>query len=102
MKKLIPAPIDGKNILTDWIDTMFDNAHTVCNDTETCVLGFINNLSAQCCKFGDNELMWFCNNEENAKEIEERLLHLEMDERTAMSISVSGSTITQKFYFLED
>lgn len=102
MKKLIPAPIDGKNILTDWIDTMFDNGRSLCNDAETCIIGFINDINAQCCKWGDNELMWFCGSEEGAKDVADRLGRLKMDERTVQQISVSGASIHQYFYFLED
>lgn len=69
MKKLIPAAIDGKSILTDWIDTMFDNGRTITNTADTCTVGFINDINTQCCKWGDNELMWFCGSNDNAKDI---------------------------------
>lgn len=102
MKKLIPAPVDGKNILTDWIEDMFDLGRSLCNIPETIVIGFVNDKPASCHKWGTNELLWFCGSEEGAKSVADRLGRLKMDERTVQRISVSGPSIHQYFYFLED
>ena len=54
-KELIPAPIDGKNVSTDWIQDVFDNQSCVWNGQKA--IGFINNHPVLVA-WSDNILLW--------------------------------------------
>lgn len=44
--KRIPAPIDGKNIGFDWIETAFDYCNCTCGGyKDRCYVGFVNNCA---------------------------------------------------------
>lgn len=73
-KKLIPAPIDEKNVTSDWIAEIFDN----CGD---CVMhdnkftGFVKD-SVCCCEYINNHLFWHIpqNFAKNARESWDELI----------------------------
>lgn len=54
-KNLIPAPIDDKNITTDWIEEIFDGQCAVSNGKS--YLGYINGHAVKCDIVG-NSLHW--------------------------------------------
>ena len=57
-KNLIPAPIDGKNMTTDWIEEIFDFDCAVTN-CKGQYLGYISEVAFQC-NIRNNELHWSC------------------------------------------
>jgi len=52
---LIPAPIDGKNITTDWIEEIFDGQCSTSNGKT--YLGFVKDLPIRC-DIIENALCW--------------------------------------------
>lgn len=54
-EKLIPAPLDEKNVTTDWIDDIFDDSNCTCNGST--YTGFIND-SVCSCLVGRNTIIW--------------------------------------------
>lgn len=57
-KNLIPAPIDSKNIVEDWIEEIFDGQCAVTNGKDK-YLGFINEVAMEC-TINNNALIWSC------------------------------------------
>lgn len=55
-KELIPAPIDNKNVDTDWIETIFDNQSCVWGDKRSAV-GYINGEPV-IAAWDNNLLLW--------------------------------------------
>lgn len=55
-KKLIPAPIDNKNVTTDWIEEIFDNFGD-CISSGNKFTGFVKD-SVCCCEHINNHLFW--------------------------------------------
>lgn len=109
-KNLIPAPIDGKNIMTDWIEEMFDFQCATSNGK--IYLGFVQDLPIRCDIIG-NELWWrfltptafYC--EELAPAMEELTKRLqtkdEADEEHRICVryrkSGDGTLLWQTFYW---
>lgn len=55
-KKLIPAPIDEKNVTSDWIEEIFDdNNYTY--DGRNMYVGFVMG-SVCCCMYHKNRIFW--------------------------------------------
>ena len=54
-KELIPAPIDNKNVMEDWIEDIFDNQTCIWGDRK-CI-GFINGQT-MIASWTLNRLMW--------------------------------------------
>jgi len=60
MKKLIPAPIDEKNVTTDWIEEIFDNGD--CARYLNRRTGFV--FGSVCsCIYKGNHILWQINKE---------------------------------------
>lgn len=56
-EKLIPAPIDDKNVMTDWIAEVFDDSFCVADYKNNQILGFIE-LCPVHVKWYRNRLEW--------------------------------------------
>lgn len=57
-QNVIPAPIDGKNITRDWIETIFDNCdHIVGGKSGNIFMGFVNGRPTNCF-VNDNSILW--------------------------------------------
>lgn len=57
-KKLIPAPLDGKNVTTDWMEEIFDGYNYVpCERDGMILTGFVANRPVTC-YISDNMLFW--------------------------------------------
>lgn len=110
-RKLIPAPIDGKNITTDWIEEVFDYQSAVCN--KSCYLGFVNDYPCKCVII-DNKLYWsfvitytICTDADmhNAmRELIKRLKEIDKDNDgiTTDYYEMSRSQLVQSFYFVDE
>ena len=71
MKK-IPAPIDEKNVSTDWIDAVFDGMNYVSNGNQ--MAGYVKD-SLVSCSWHDNRIEWVAhyNMAETLTELKKRL-----------------------------
>ena len=54
-EKLTPAPLDEKNVTTDWIDDIFDDSSCTCNGST--YTGFVKD-SVCSCLVGSNTIIW--------------------------------------------
>lgn len=56
--KLIPAPIDEKNVTTDWIESVFDGWHCITGGRHNEIYaGFVDNRPVTCFING-NTILW--------------------------------------------
>lgn len=61
MSKLIPAPIDGKNVMTDWIEEIFDEHSCIVGGKQGEIrMGFVDNRPVTCFVSG-NAIFWHIN-----------------------------------------
>ena len=107
-KSLIPAPIDGKSILTDWIEEVFDN----CGDCVRCgnkFAGFVKG-SVCCCQYMNNHLFWHIDKDfaKNAKESWDELIR-RLKEKDSPDLVVKYDEsmkdellLLQNFYWTEE
>ena len=107
-KKLIPAPIDGKNVTTDWIEEIFDN----CGDrvrNGNKFTGFVKG-SVCCCQHLSNNLFWHINKDfaENAKDSWDELIRrLKEHDTPSLVVKYDESMkddllLLQRFFFCAD
>lgn len=54
-KRLIPAPLDGKNVTTDWIEELFDEQSALYGSHK--MLGFMAGATVQA-SWCENRLLW--------------------------------------------
>ena len=100
---LQPAPIDEKNVTTDWINDVFDDCIECGND----MIGYINGVPLHV-TWHDNILCWEIVGAkrilETSNELKRRLEEYEKDEdSTIMSNRLTcGYLTTQAFYFKPD
>ena len=112
--KLIPAPIDNKNIMEDWIEEVFDGQCAAQNKGQC--LGFIKGVPTKCDIVG-NTLHWSLilsgkispNYEEKhaaLTELRTRLAAIDKgNEGYGISVRYTTNvayTINQSFYFIQD
>jgi len=57
-KNLIPAPIDEKNVTSDWIAEIFDNYGDYCIMNGNKCVGFVKD-SVCTCMYIDNHIIWY-------------------------------------------
>lgn len=97
----IPAPIDNKNISTDWIELVFDNYDMVCGGKKDNIyMGFVDNIPCIGTIY-DNNIEWrlICDKPDYHR-LEVVLNSFENDEDSVFSdIEVTESGIFQSFYF---
>lgn len=107
MKKII-APIDNKNVTTDWIEEIFDNCGD-CVRNDNKFTGFVKD-SVCCCEFINNHLFWHIPKDfaKNAKESWEELIkRLKEHDTPPLFVKYDDSMkdellLLQSFYWLED
>lgn len=99
----IKAPLDEKNVTTDWIEQIFDGLNCVQNGCQ--MVGFVNECVVDCSWF-DNTLQWRAhdNKKETLNEIKKRLMEFEQDDSYSPEVYsdiyiVGGMFLVQKFYF---
>lgn len=107
-KKLIPAPVDDKNILTDWIDGVFDEKPECCGRTYT---GIANGIETQA-KIYQNQVRWKRLTTSNPVLLDmlrtriEELLSVNGDdiviEYEYLTMRNSQTTLIQSFWFTEE
>lgn len=102
-KNLIPAPIDNKNVTTDWIEEVFD--FQTCLYNKNKAVGFIDNEPVLA-TWQNNILLWNFHLEtkiENSKHLtvlKKRLAEYhDPDGNLFEEFVVVGNTLMQKFYW---
>ena len=103
-KELIPAPIDGKNVSTDWIQDVFDNQSCVCN--RDMMIGFIND-APMLVTWSSNILLWkfpIATSIEDSGDLavlRDRLKIYEEDpdNKFVTKDSIVGNLLMQKYYW---
>lgn len=109
-KKLIPAPIDGKNVTSDWIDEIFDDGNCT-RGGRNMVTGFIGG-SVCCCWITGHLIFWqiaqdFANNAGCCYDLLlKRLKKHDDDENLVVKYDTSMKKekllLLQKFYFKDE
>ena len=110
-KNLIPAPIDDKNITTDWIEEIFDFDCAASNGKT--YLGFINGLPIKA-DIKDHQIYWsllsshVCFESPSEEEVKDmiaernkRLRYLDDNKRIHVDYRYmhGGTTLVQSFYW---
>ncbi len=102
-KKLIPAPIDEKNITSDWIEEIFDNY--TCTWRKDCAVGFINNVAVMAA-WSSNILMWKFMEEANLEEsyavLKDRLSRYDGQTSVIEKKRRVGNMLIQQFFFEDE
>lgn len=106
MNKIIAAPIDEKNVSTDWIEDVFDGQRCVQNDNG--MVGFIDGCPTYVF-WRSNLLFWILKEDfpsdlgKTMNELKHRLSEFEDPDTNLFStISVARNELSQRFYFKED
>lgn len=108
-QKLIPAPLDEKNVTTDWIEDIFDDYQYAECSSRNAAVGFINKCPVYV-NWHDNAIFWrviennINNYDETLEIIKIRLKEFEDPQSGLVSnIQSWGSNcIVQKFYFVDE
>ena len=102
-KRLVPAPIDEKNVTTDWIENIFDCQSCVYG--KGAAVGFINDKPVFA-KWSANVILWQFPNEVSILKTEEldvlqkRLkAYDDANEDLLHEYNVIGDILVQKFYW---
>lgn len=101
--KLIPAPIDEKNVTSDWIEDVFDNQSCVWGEKKSAV-GYIDKQPVVAA-WSENMLIWgfpITKNLENSVHLailRDRLERWDEDNRFIEHFNVVGNMLIQKFYW---
>lgn len=109
-EKLIPAPLDEKNVTTDWIDDIFDDSRCIQNGSGTYT-GFVED-SVCSCLVGRHTIIWEINSnysrdaEKSYNELEKRLKAID-NENPDLVVKYDTSMkemlfLGQKFYFKDE
>ena len=108
MNKPIPAPIDNKNVMRDWIEEIFDLCNCVWDGNK--YVGFVKG-SVCCCTYSENIIFWKII-EEFSKcaqlsydELKRRLHELDNDEGLVIKYHESQKheyQLVQMFYFKDE
>lgn len=101
--ELIPAPIDDKNVMEDWINDVFDNGD--CTEDRKRIIGFIDHSPAMA-SWHDNVLIWtfyevaWVDRQNSIKELRRRLAEKEDPKSNLYSLITGGEHgLVQKFYW---
>ncbi len=108
---LIPAPIDGKNIITDWIEAIFDGQ--CCCQNNCTYIGFIKGMPIKA-DINDNQIYWsllrsyVCSKSPSKVEVhdmiterDKRLRYLDDNKRIHVTYRYmhGGTTLVQSFFW---
>ena len=97
---MIPAPIDEKNVTTDWLEYIFDFADFVCNGD--VLLGFVGGKPVMA-TVDYNTVTWQFINDGDTSELKTRLLGHDDDNDDLLCRYEEGEgRIKQSFFFSED
>lgn len=105
-KKLIAAPIDEKNVTSDWIETIFDYFNIVVGGKRNnTYLGFVDDVPV-IAEINANHIKWSSINGNMPAMLEIRLKEYETDADELNLFSViekeGNNVIFQSFYFKEE
>lgn len=101
----IPAPIDGKNVCTDWIADVFDSLDCIINGNEA--VGFINGAPVYVTWSG-NSMCWRAvthsvnDYAETVAELKRRLEEFGNDDGLVSEVTPWGTGIRESFFFEDD
>lgn len=103
---LVPAPIDEKNITSDWIEEIFDDCN--CTFSGNTVTGFINGAACTC-TYQKNHIYWeihkfFGGNDRIYNELVKRLKERDVVPYIVVKYDDSLSKelmLKQSFFFVE-
>ena len=110
-KNRIIAPIDGKNVCTDWIEQIFDDSNVVSTTKHHMnkVCGFVDGVLVECVyQSGHNEMNWYVyglqpDQGNTISILKTRLLSFEDNDSDLFSeIADHDSYLSQRFYFKPD
>ena len=103
--KRFPAPLDEKNVMTDWIEECFDNyGDCTCNGSR--IVGFINNAPVYAIYY-DNVIKWTILETFNPQDTMNVLLnrldeHEDPDSALYSERMIDENVLYQSFFFKED
>ena len=106
-EKLIPAPIDDKNVMTDWIEEMFDDGSCITDYNHNRIIGFIEQCPVLV-KWYRNRIEWkFVDRDnDNSKGVDSLWKKLEKKAKANPELiqdpSVIGDGIAQNFYWRDE
>lgn len=104
-KNLIPAPLDEKNVMTDWIMEIFDNyGDCVCNGKQ--YVGFVSNVPVYARYYG-NTIVWMViytiSPDHTISVLQSRLKEHEDTESSLFSkMTIEENVLYQEFFWLDD
>lgn len=106
------APIDEKNVCSDWIEDVFDEYSTIHTEKrgKNTFVGFVSDCVCICSySFGNNTLKWqiIADRKEDAesaiKTLSERLREYGKENETLQTeYTTEGNTLYQSFFFVEE
>lgn len=104
--KKFAAPLDEKNVMTDWIEEIFDDYSAI--RCRRMFLGYIQYIPVYA-KYSGNQIVWKVVDGTSSdvelviEVLKKRLLEHEDPERDLFSeFKISGSTLTQTFWWKGD
>ena len=102
-KKMMPAPIDNKNVMCDWIGEIFDNGD--CTRNNNTLVGFIHEEPV-IATWKDNILLWQFSIMRNIKDtlelsvLQKRLAeHHDIEGSLVEQFTIIGNLLMQQFYW---
>lgn len=105
------APIDEKNVCSDWVSDVFDECTTVHTEKrgKNTFVGFVSDCVCICSySFGNNTLKWQIiadrkeDTESAIKTLSNRLQEYDKENETLQTeYTTEGNTLYQSFYFVE-
>lgn len=99
------APVDGKNVTTDWIESIFDEGNYVQNTKGSEYAGFVSDKLV-IAYISDNTIVWraYWYDENTTQEIIKRLEQYETDDSDLYSEMdvADGISVTQYFWWKND
>lgn len=100
-----PAPIDGKNVCTDWIADVFDSSDCTINGNEA--VGFIKGAPVYLTWSG-NSMCWSVvthsvnDYAETVAELKLRLEEYDGDGNLVSEVTTWGTGVRESFFFVDD
>lgn len=104
-RKTYPAPIDGKNVTTDWIEDIFDSQ--MCLYGKNSRLGYIND-EVVLARWEENKLMWeflrknYLNSILLSTLIKRLAEHYDLMGDLVEKFDLQENTLVQSFYWKEE